>query len=144
VRDFSINDSTVNGADRGTFMAFTYDGAGPDPNTATSDGMEHLLALKDAGLTHVHLLPAFDIASVPENSVPRTVSPAPTGYARNGEEQQAAVGAARAPLTALTGATTPTTTVHRKAPTAPTRTAWRASWSSGAWCRRSIRMTCVW
>jgi pullulanase len=96
VRDFSINDSTVNGADRGTFMAFTYDGAGPDPNTATSDGMEHLLALKDAGLTHVHLLPAFDIASVPENSVPRTVSPAPTGYARNGEEQQAAVGAARA------------------------------------------------
>ena len=96
VRDFSINDNTVNGADRGTFVAFTYDGIGPDPNTATSDGMEHLLALKDAGLTHVHLLPAFDIASVPENSVPRTVSPAPTGYARNGEEQQAAVGAARA------------------------------------------------
>lgn len=96
VRDFSINDNTVNGADRGTFVAFTYDGIGPDPNTATSDGMEHLLALKDAGLTHVHLLPAFDIASVPENSVPRTVSPAPTGYARNGEDQQAAVGAARA------------------------------------------------
>ena len=97
VRDFSIDDSTViTSADRGTFMAFTYDGAGPDPNPELSDGMEHLLALKDAGLTHVHLLPAFDIASVPEYSVPRTVAPAPTGHARAGVAQQAAIGAARA------------------------------------------------
>ncbi len=96
VRDFSINDPTVNAADRGTFMAFTYDGGGPDANTSLSDGMEHLLALKDAGLTHVHLLPAFDIASVPENSVPRTVSPAPTGFDRDAEDQQSAVGTGRA------------------------------------------------
>jgi len=32
-----------------------------------SNGMQHLKALADAGLTHVHLLPAFDIASVDEN-----------------------------------------------------------------------------
>ncbi len=96
VRDFSINDPTVTGTDRGTFMAFTYDGTGPDANTTLSDGMEHLLALKDAGLTHVHLLPAFDIASVPENSVPRAVSPAPTGFDRDAEDQQNTVGTDRA------------------------------------------------
>lgn len=96
VRDFSINDNTVASGDRGTYMAFTYDGAGPDPNTTLSDGMKHVLALKDAGLTHVHLLPAFDIASVPENSVPRTVSPNPTGFARDAQDQQAAVSAAHA------------------------------------------------
>ena len=66
VRDFSINDSTVAAADRGTYTAFTYDGTGPHPNTTLSDGMNHLLQLQQAGLTHVHLLPAFDIASVIE------------------------------------------------------------------------------
>lgn len=96
VRDFSINDNPVNATDRGTYMAFTYDGSGPDANPALSNGMQHLLALKDAGLTHVHLLPAFDIASVPENSVPRTVSPSPTGFGRNAQDQQSAIGAARA------------------------------------------------
>ncbi len=96
VRDFSINDETVDPGDRGTYLAFTYDGNGPDPNPKLSDGMQHLLALKDAGLTHVHLLPVFDIASVPENGVPRKVSPAPTGFPRNSEEQQTAVAASRA------------------------------------------------
>lgn len=96
IRDFSINDATVAEADRGTYLAFTYDGDGPDPNTARSDGMNHLLALADAGLTHVHLLPAFDIASVLENNVPRRVEPEPAGLPRDSEEQQAAVAAARA------------------------------------------------
>ncbi len=86
VRDFSINDATVPAAHRGTFLAFTDTG---------SDGMQHLIALQKAGLTHIHLLPAFDIASVPERNVPRTVSPAPTGFARDSEKQQAAVDAAR-------------------------------------------------
>ncbi len=72
VRDFSISDSTVAAADRGAYKAFTYDGAGPHPNTTLSDGMSHLLKLKDAGLTHVHLLPAFDIASVIEPAAQRT------------------------------------------------------------------------
>lgn len=93
VRDFSINDSSVlTQAHRGTYVAFTYDGN----YHPLSAGMAHLLALQDAGLTHVHLLPAFDIATVPEADVPREVWPYPSGYARDGEEPQAIVGAQRA------------------------------------------------
>ncbi|MGC5032947.1 pullulanase-type alpha-1,6-glucosidase [Micromonospora sp. DT229] len=57
VRDFSIADSTVPAGRRGTFLAFT------DPNTA---GMKHLRAISDAGVNHLHLLPAFDFATIPE------------------------------------------------------------------------------
>ncbi|MET8311221.1 pullulanase-type alpha-1,6-glucosidase [Micromonospora sp. NPDC005173] len=57
VRDFSIADDTVPAERRGTFLAFT------DPKTA---GMTHLKALGDAGVTHLHLLPAFDFATIPE------------------------------------------------------------------------------
>jgi hypothetical protein len=38
----------------------------PGLHRAGSNGMRHLRALADAGLTDVHLLPVFDIASVPE------------------------------------------------------------------------------
>ncbi len=58
IRDFSINDETVTPEHRGTFMAFT------EPR---SNGMKHLQSLAEAGLTHIHLLPAFDIASVDED-----------------------------------------------------------------------------
>jgi len=58
VRDFSIYDESVPEKFRGKFMAFTVD---------DSNGMQHLKALAEAGLTHIHLLPAFDIASVNEN-----------------------------------------------------------------------------
>jgi pullulanase len=57
VRDFSIADETVPAADRGTYLAFTH------PESA---GMRHLRSLADAGLTHLHLLPAFDYATVPD------------------------------------------------------------------------------
>jgi pullulanase-type alpha-1,6-glucosidase len=57
VRDFSISDETVPAEHRGTFLAFTDSG---------SDGMQHLSALADAGMTHLHLLPAFDFATVAE------------------------------------------------------------------------------
>ena len=57
VRDFSIGDPTVPARERGTYLAFTRE---------KSDGMTHLAELADAGLTHVHLLPAFDLATVPE------------------------------------------------------------------------------
>ncbi|MCX5066161.1 pullulanase-type alpha-1,6-glucosidase [Micromonospora lupini] len=57
VRDFSIADDTVPAERRGTFLAFT------DPKSA---GMTHLRALGDAGVTHLHLLPAFDFATIPE------------------------------------------------------------------------------
>jgi len=58
VRDFSAGDATVPAARRGTFLGFT-EGA--------SAGMTHLRRLAEAGLTHVHLLPAFDFATVNEN-----------------------------------------------------------------------------
>jgi pullulanase len=58
VRDFSANDASVPASLRGTYGAFTLAG---------SNGMKHLAALAAAGLTHVHLLPAFDIASVDED-----------------------------------------------------------------------------
>jgi pullulanase-type alpha-1,6-glucosidase len=51
--------------------------------------MRHLSALAAAGLTDVHLLPVFDIASVNEKSC---TTPSPAG-APDGESQQAAVAA---------------------------------------------------
>jgi pullulanase/glycogen debranching enzyme len=83
VRDFSANDASVSAAHRGKYLAFT---------EAGSNGMKHLKALADAGLTDVHLLPAFDIASVPESGC---TTPTPAGAA-DAESQQAAVAATAA------------------------------------------------
>ncbi len=58
IRDFSISDTTVPEEWRGTYKAFT---------VKDSNGMKHLAGLAEAGLTHIHLLPAFDIASVNED-----------------------------------------------------------------------------
>ncbi|MCH8627829.1 pullulanase-type alpha-1,6-glucosidase [Arsenicicoccus piscis] len=57
VRDFSIGDTTVPAEHRGSYLAFADAG----------NGTKHLQALAKAGLTTVHLLPTFDIASIPEN-----------------------------------------------------------------------------
>jgi pullulanase len=94
VRDFSANDNTVAAADRGSYKAFTYDGAGPHSNATLSDGMNHLKQLQQAGLTFVHLLPAFDIASVIEPAAQRSEPTVPIAP-RDSQNQQAAVGAAR-------------------------------------------------
>jgi len=80
VRDFSDNDPTVPAAHRGKFMAFT------DMN---SNGMRHLRALAQAGLTDVHLMPSFDISSVPETGC---TTPSPGG-APDSTSQQATVAA---------------------------------------------------
>lgn len=86
VRDFSINDATVPEAERGTFKAFTRD----------SNGTQHLKKLADAGVTHVHLLPVFDIATINEN---RAEQQQPAGdlasMPADSEQQQAAVAAVR-------------------------------------------------
>jgi pullulanase len=58
IRDFSISDTTVPEELRGTYKAFT---------KTQSNGMKHLAALAKAGLTHIHLLPAFDIATIQED-----------------------------------------------------------------------------
>jgi len=78
VRDFSINDDSVRPEHRGKYLAFT------DNN---SNGMKHLTALARAGLTDVHLLPVYDIGSVPETGC---AVPQPFGAA-DGIAQQALV-----------------------------------------------------
>ena len=84
VRDFSANDASVPANERGTFKAFTH---------RSSNGMMHLAALAWAGLTHVHLLPSFDISSVDENKA-NWLSPGDlSGYAPDSDQQQAAVAA---------------------------------------------------
>ena len=57
VRDFSATDPTVPEVDRGTYRAFTH---------RDSAGMRHLRRLAEAGMDTVHLLPTFDIATIPE------------------------------------------------------------------------------
>jgi len=79
VRDFSINDSTVSAAHRGKYAAFTETG---------SNGMKHLAALSKAGMTDIHLLPVYDIGSVPEQGC---VAPRIPAAAPDSEEQQAIV-----------------------------------------------------
>jgi pullulanase len=81
VRDFSAADLTVPPAHRGKFMAFT---------DLESNGMRHLRLLQKAGMTHIHLLPSFDIASVNETGCATPVIP--DGPA-NSSAQQAAVAA---------------------------------------------------
>jgi len=57
IRDFSILDESTSPANRGKYLAFTETDSRP---------VQHLQKLQEAGLTHVHLLPANDIASIKE------------------------------------------------------------------------------
>ncbi len=84
VRDFSRDDATVPGEHRGKYSAFTLSG---------SAGMTHLRALAEAGLTDVHLLPTYDLASVPERDC--AVPALPQGDGPAGTGVQAAIGAVR-------------------------------------------------
>ena len=82
VRDFSLQDATVPDAHRGKYLAFTH---------SKSNGMRHLQNLAKAGMTDVHLLPIFDLATVPEQGC---VSPAiATPERGDSEAPQAAVQA---------------------------------------------------
>ena len=85
VRDFSIADETVPEDLRGTYKAFTQ---------SNSDGVKHLTELSDAGMTTVHLLPTFDIASssIPESRENQLV-PEIGGGDPSSENQQVAVAA---------------------------------------------------
>ncbi len=84
VREFSIADATVPAADRGSYLAFTHDSA----------GMRHLRRLAEAGLTHVHLLPVADFATVPDRREDQAV---PAGdlasFRPDSPEQQARIAA---------------------------------------------------
>ncbi len=85
VRDFSAVDATVPADFRGTFKAFTV------PRSA---GADHLRKLAEAGVSHVHLLPVFDIATIDENPLQRREPAGDLAALRPGsDEQQAAVTA---------------------------------------------------
>ncbi len=86
VRDFSIADDSLPPSRRGTFRAVA------EPH---SDGMRHLAALARAGLTHVHLLPAFDFATVPERRADQATTGDLSAYPPDSDQQQAAVAAIR-------------------------------------------------
>ncbi|NTV64737.1 MAG: pullulanase-type alpha-1,6-glucosidase, partial [Oscillochloris sp.] len=58
IRDFSSFDQSVPTQLRGTYRAFTR------PDTV---GVAHLRQLAEAGVSHIHLLPSFDIASIEED-----------------------------------------------------------------------------
>ena len=66
IRDFSATDQTVPAPRQGKYLAFV-----TDSGAVRSDGLNHLAALSAAGLSHVHLLPAFDLATVDEDPANR-------------------------------------------------------------------------
>ncbi len=68
VRDFSIWDESVPEQYRGKYKAFTLNGKNGND---LSIGMNHLTDLSEAGLTHLHLLPINDIATVIEDTSAR-------------------------------------------------------------------------
>ena len=86
VRDFSMHDERVPDALQGTFAAFAL------PSTY---GARHLRKLSRAGLSHVHLLPAFDCATIPEDRSTHADPGDLSGFAPNGTEQQDAIDAIR-------------------------------------------------
>jgi pullulanase len=85
IRDFSALDAAVPADQRGTYLAFTLD----------TPATKHLKELATAGLSHVHILPAFDIATVNEDKTtwkqPADLSKLPG----DSEEQQAEIAAIR-------------------------------------------------
>ncbi|MFA7763021.1 pullulanase-type alpha-1,6-glucosidase [Streptomyces sp. NRRL S-448] len=86
IRDFSVADRTT--THPGQYLAFT---------DTTSAGMRHLRDLAAAGTSYVHLLPAFDIGTIPEKAADRTEPACDLKvYAPDSQEQQACVAAAAA------------------------------------------------
>ncbi|WP_328395159.1 pullulanase-type alpha-1,6-glucosidase [Streptomyces sp. NBC_00390] len=86
IRDFSIADPTA--SDKGTYLAFAH---------KDSKGTKHLRALADAGTSYVHLLPAFDIGTIPEKKSDQQQPDCDLKvYAPDSDEQQACVAKAAA------------------------------------------------
>ncbi|OFZ79326.1 MAG: hypothetical protein A2583_00830 [Bdellovibrionales bacterium RIFOXYD1_FULL_53_11] len=70
VRDFSAWDESIAAELRGKYLAFTQ---------TESYGMKHLRSLAAAGLTHIHLLPFFDFATVNDDPSQREEPAIPAG-----------------------------------------------------------------
>ncbi len=88
IRDFSVNDPSVSPENKGKFTAFT---------ETESHGMQHLREIAAAGLTHLHMLPLFDIATIPEDPADREdISwDVLDDYPPDSPEQQALIGEIR-------------------------------------------------
>ncbi|MFE1443198.1 pullulanase-type alpha-1,6-glucosidase [Streptomyces sp. NPDC058739] len=86
VRDFSVEDRTAKNP--GTYLAFT---------DKDSDGSRHLRDLASAGTSYVHLLPVFDIATIPEKKSDQTTPDCDlASFAADSEQQQECVAKAAA------------------------------------------------
>ncbi|GGR66489.1 MULTISPECIES: pullulanase-type alpha-1,6-glucosidase [Streptomyces] len=82
IRDFSVEDRTSRHP--GTYLAFT---------DKDSDGSRHLRKLAESGTSYVHLLPAFDIAGIPERTADQAVPDCdPAAFPADSERQQECVG----------------------------------------------------
>ena len=82
LRDFSAADETVPPELRGTYRAFT---------VADSAGVRHLSELAQAGMNTIHLLPTFDIATIPEHRGSQRYPNIPDGAHPASADQQAAI-----------------------------------------------------
>jgi len=84
IRDFSIYDQSVPVDLRGTYKAFT---------VSDSHGINHLKQLAASGLTHIHLMPTFDIATVDDDkSTWKTVDEEMMAeFPPDSDQQQAAI-----------------------------------------------------
>lgn len=81
IRDFSVEDRTAKHP--GTYLAFT---------DKDSKGSRHLRELAKAGTSYVHLLPAFDIATIPEKKSGQATPDCDlTSYGAASEQQQECV-----------------------------------------------------
>ncbi|MFF9766369.1 pullulanase-type alpha-1,6-glucosidase [Streptomyces sp. NPDC014636] len=81
IRDFSVEDRTAKHP--GTYLAFT---------DRDSDGSRHLKALAKSGTSYVHLLPAFDIATIPEKKADQARTGCPlASYPADSDKQQECV-----------------------------------------------------
>ncbi|GGY40022.1 pullulanase-type alpha-1,6-glucosidase [Streptomyces djakartensis] len=82
IRDFSVEDRTAKHP--GTYLAFA---------DKDSDGSRHLRELAKAGTSYVHLLPAFDIATIPERKADQAkVDCDLAAYPADSDKQQECVG----------------------------------------------------
>ncbi|MGX1370532.1 pullulanase-type alpha-1,6-glucosidase [Streptomyces canus] len=81
IRDFSVADRTADHP--GTYLAFT---------DKDSDGSEHLKELAKSGTSYVHLLPAFDIATIPEKKADQKATDCDlASYPADSDKQQECV-----------------------------------------------------
>ncbi|WP_037669147.1 pullulanase-type alpha-1,6-glucosidase [Streptomyces griseus] len=82
IRDFSVADRTARHP--GTYLAFT---------DKDSDGSKHLRELAKSGTSYVHLLPAFDIVTIPEKKADQATPDCDlASYPAESDRQQACVG----------------------------------------------------